>query len=50
MEQQTFRTKKNRNLDMVSAPKAVTKGTYKIAVKVVDIFGNDAMKVVEINV
>jgi hypothetical protein len=27
-----------------------TKGRYKIAVKVVDIFGNDTMKVVEVGV
>jgi len=27
-----------------------TKGKRKIAVKVVDIFGNDTMKVVEVNV
>jgi DNA modification methylase len=49
-EWQSFRTKKNRNLELVSAPKEVTKGTYKVAVKVVDIFGNDTTKVIEINV
>jgi hypothetical protein len=26
------------------------KGTYKVAIKVVDIFGNDTTKVVEVNV
>src|SRR3990167_5769352 len=36
-EWQSFRTKKNRNLDLVTSPKVITKGTHKIAVKVVDI-------------
>lgn len=49
-EWQSFRTKKNRNLDLVSAPKAVTKGAYKIAVKVVDIFGNDTTRVIEVTI
>ncbi len=49
-EWQSFRTKKNRNLELTSAPKEVGKGKYKIAVKVVDIFGNDTTKVVEISV
>lgn len=47
-EWQSFRTKKNRNLELVSAPKIVQKGTYKVAVKVVDIFGNDTTKVIEV--
>lgn len=47
-EWQSFRTKKNRNLELVSAPKIVPKGTYKVAVKVVDIFGNDTTKVIEV--
>lgn len=49
-EWQSFRTKKNRNLDLISAPKGVTKGTYKIAVKVVDIFGNDTTRVLEVTI
>jgi len=49
-EWQSFRTKKNRNLELVSAPKVVSHGTYKIAVKVVDIFGNDTTKVLEVNI
>ncbi|HUD19575.1 MAG TPA: site-specific DNA-methyltransferase [Patescibacteria group bacterium] len=49
-EWQSFRTKKNRNLELVSAPKEVTKGTYKVAVKVVDIFGNDTTRVMEVTV
>ena len=49
-EWQSFRTKKNRNLDLVSSPKIVASGIYKVAVKVVDIFGNDTTKVIEIKV
>ena len=49
-EWQSFRTKKNRNLELVSASKEVTKGTYKVAVKVVDIFGNDTTRVIEVNI
>lgn len=49
-EWQSFRTKKNRNLELTSAPKEVGKGKYKIAVKVVDIFGNDTTKVIEVNI
>ncbi len=49
-EWQSFRTKKNRNLELTSAPKEVTKGTYKVAIKVVDIFGNDTTKVIEVKI
>lgn len=47
-EWQSFRTKKNRNLELTSVAKEVPKGTYKIAVKVVDIFGNDTTRVIEV--
>jgi len=47
-EWQSFRTKKNRNLELTSVVKEVPKGTYKVAVKVVDIFGNDTTKVIEV--
>ncbi len=47
-EWQSFRTKKNRNLELVSSPKEATKGNYKVAVKVVDIFGNDTTRVIEV--
>jgi DNA modification methylase len=47
-EWQSFRTKKNRNLELTSAPKEVGRGKYKIAVKVVDIFGNDTTKIIEV--
>ncbi|MDQ3003394.1 MAG: DNA methyltransferase [Fibrobacterota bacterium] len=47
-EWQCFRTRNDRNLDLTTAWKEVTLGRrYKIAVKVVDIFGNDTMKIVE---
>ena len=49
-EWQSFRTKKNRNLDLVTSPKVATKGKHKIAVKVVDIFGNDTTKVIEVKI
>ncbi len=50
-EWQSFRTKKDRTLELTSAYHEYTKkGRYKIAVKVVDIFGNDTMKVIEVGV
>jgi len=50
-EWQSYRTRKNRTLETVSAPhKYEREGRYKIAVKVIDIFGNDTTKVVEVSV
>lgn len=50
-EWQSFRTKKNRNLELTSAQNEyASKGHHKVAIKVVDIFGNDTMKVIEINI
>lgn len=50
-EWQSFRTKKNRTLELKSADYEYEKGKrYKIAVKVVDIFGNDTMKIIEVGV
>jgi adenine-specific DNA-methyltransferase len=49
-EWQSFRTKKDRKLELISAAKEVSKGRRKIAVKVVDIFGNDTTRVIEVNV
>lgn len=50
-EWQSFRTKKNRSLELRSIEYEYKKGKrYKIAVKVVDIFGNDTMKIVEVGV
>ncbi|KKR80614.1 MAG: hypothetical protein UU73_C0001G0272 [Candidatus Daviesbacteria bacterium GW2011_GWA1_41_61] len=49
-EWQSFRTKKDRSLELISAAKEVSKGSRKLAVKVVDIFGNDTTKVIEVNI
>jgi DNA modification methylase len=49
-EWQSFRTKKDRSLELTSAFKDVKKGKMKIAVKVIDIFGNDTTKVIEVNI
>ena len=50
-EWQSFRTRKNRELELVSAPHAYTKpGRYTVAVKVIDIFGNDTMTLVPVSV
>ena len=47
---QSFRTKKDRKLELQSAEVACEKGTRKIAIKVVDIFGNDTMKIIGVMV
>lgn len=49
-EWQSFRTKKDRQLELVSAAHEMPKGIHKIAIKVIDIFGNDTTKVIEIKV
>lgn len=49
-EWQSFRTKKDRKLELVSAEHECEAGRRKVAVKVVDIFGNDTMKVVDVMV
>ncbi|MBU4082633.1 site-specific DNA-methyltransferase [Patescibacteria group bacterium] len=49
-EWQSFRTKKDRSIELKSVSFECEKGRRKIAVKVVDIFGNDTMKVVEVRV
>lgn len=49
-EWQSFRTKKNRTLELTSVSKECTPGRRKIAIKIVDIFGNDTTKVIEITV
>jgi len=50
-EWQSFRTSKDRDLEMTSVwHKYPEKGTYKIAVKVIDIFGNDTTKVIQVKV
>ena len=47
-EWQSFRTKKDRSLELTSIARKCQPGPRKIAVKVVDIFGNDTMKIVEV--
>ncbi len=49
-EWQSFRTKKDRTIELKSAFRDCPKGRRKIAVKVVDIFGNDTMKVIEVTI
>ncbi len=49
-EWQSFRTKKDRKLELISIFKECPPGRRKIAVKVVDIFGNDTMKVIEVGI
>lgn len=50
-EWQSFRTKKDRKLELQTVPKEYLQtGRHKIAIKVVDIFGNDTMKVIEVSV
>jgi len=50
-EWQSFRTRKHRDLEFLSAPHTYTKaGRYTVAVKVIDIFGNDTMVLVPVNV
>ena len=49
-EWQSFRTKKDRSLEMTSVFHECAPGRRKLAVKVVDIFGNDTMTIVEVSV
>jgi very-short-patch-repair endonuclease/DNA modification methylase len=49
-EWQSFRTKKDRTLELTSVFHECPPGKRKIAVKVVDIFGNDTMKIIEVKV
>jgi len=46
-----YRTKRDRTLKLKTSPEKIDKpGTYKVMVKVVDIFGNDTTKVLELKV
>lgn len=49
-EWQSFRTKKDRTLELMTPFHECKAGRYKIAVKVVDIFGNDTMKIIDVYV
>ena len=47
-EWQSFRSEE-KNLEFISAEKEIHNKTTKVAVKVIDIFGNDTMKVLKVN-
>ena len=49
-EWQSFRTKKDRSLELKTPFHECPPGRYKVSVKVVDIFGNDTMKIIEVSV
>jgi len=49
-EWQSFRTKKDRSIELTSVFHECAPGRRKLAVKVVDIFGNDTMKIIDVNV
>ncbi len=49
-EWQSFRTRKDRSLQLTSVAHDCTSGRRKVAVKVVDIFGNDTMTIVQASV
>jgi len=47
-EWQSFRSKNNKKIELISSAKEIRRESTKVAVKVVDIFGNDTMKVMEV--
>jgi DNA modification methylase len=50
-EWQSFRTRQNRDLELKTAQHTYDRaGRYTVAVKVIDIFGNDTMTLVPVNV
>ena len=49
-EWQSFRTRQDRSLELKSIFKELPPGRRKIAIKVVDIFGNDTMKVIPVTI
>ena len=50
-EWQSFRTRQDRDLELKSAPHVYAQpGRYQVAVKVIDIFGNDTMTLLSVNV
>lgn len=50
-EWQSFRTRQNRDLELMTALHTYDQpGRYTVAVKVIDIFGNDTMTLVPVNV
>ncbi len=49
-EWQSFRTKRDRSIELKSVFHECEPGRRKIAVKVVDIFGNDTMTIIEVTI
>ena len=50
-EWQSFRTRQNRDLELTAAEHSYERPVrYLVAVKVIDIFGNDTMTLVSVNV
>jgi DNA modification methylase len=49
-EWQSFRTRKDRSIELTSVTRECPTGARKVAVKVVDIFGNDTMTIVEVTI
>ena len=50
-EWQSFRTRQNRDLELTTVAHTYDRpGRYTVAVKVIDIFGNDTMTLVPVNV
>ena len=47
-EWQSFRTRRDRSLELTTIPHDLSPGRRKIAVKVVDIFGNDTMTILDV--
>ena len=46
---QSYRTKKDRSLELITDPKKYDKkGDYRVMVKVIDIFGNDTTHIIEL--
>ena len=46
-----WRIRKDRSLELTTAPHTYTKpGRYTVAVKVIDIFGNDTMALIAVSV
>jgi adenine-specific DNA-methyltransferase len=49
-EWQSFRTKRDRSLELTSVALECPPGSRKVAIKVVDIFGNDTMTIVDVTI
>ena len=49
-EWQSYRTKKNPNIELETSHVYKEKGRYEVVIKVIDILGNDTTKMIEVNV